>query len=568
MNLRAVLDARLSSALSAACEAVAEAKVTQAKNPAHGDYQANGVMAAAGRQKRNPRALAELAIRQSQLDELVEHLEVAGPGFINLTLRDSVLIAELRAPLCEPTADPETLVLDYSSPNLAKEMHVGHLRSTIIGDAMARVLEYLGHKVLRQNHVGDWGTQFGRLLVQLESEDSQTSSLEDLENFYARASKRFERDESFARAARARVVDLQNGEATARVAWQKFISISLSHCQAIYDRLNVTLTPQHLAPESGYSSMLDQVLDTLEASGLLQESDGARCVFSESLKTREGTPLPLIVEKTDGGYLYATTDLAALRHRCLTLGAHRVLYFVDARQSLHFELLFEVGRRAGLAGQASLEHHAFGLMLDTQGLPYRTRDGKTVKLADLLDEAESRAIALVSEKNPDMSADEQREIARVVGIGSVKYADLAKHRVSDYVFDWNHILSFEGNTAPYLLYAFTRTQRILEKAQDAEPSLNTAALSDYRLEPAERGLALHLVRFTETLHSVAASAEPHRLCTYLWQLSSLLMKFYESSPVLASKGETRALRLLLCQRTSQTLKQGLELLGLETLERM
>ena len=552
MNLRELLEARLSTALSAACGADVPAMVAQAKHPDHGDYQANGVMAAAGRAKRNPRQLAELAIEKSQLDELVDSMEVAGPGFINLKLRDSVLISNMLGPLCEPAANPKTLVVDYSSPNLAKEMHVGHLRSTIIGDAMARVLGYLGHRVIRQNHVGDWGTQFGRLLAQLESEGSDTSSLEDLEEFYALASKRYEEDESFARAARARVVDLQNGEATAEAAWQRFIDVSLSHCQAVYDRLGVTLKPEHLAPESGYSAMLAEVIQALEDTGLLQESDGARCVFSESLKTREGTPLPLIVEKSDGGYLYATTDLAALRHRCVTLGAHRVLYFVDARQSLHFELLFEIGRRSGLAGNASLEHHPFGLMLDTSGRPYRTREGKTVKLADLLDEAESRAFDLVMEKNPDMSAEEQREIARVIGIGSVKYADLAKHRVSDYVFDWNRILSFEGNTAPYLLYAFTRTQRILEKARSPASSLDTESLSGLRLEPSERDLALHLARFTETLQAVAASAEPHRLCAYLWQLSSLLMKFYESSPVLKSQGKTRTLRLLLCHRTAET----------------
>ena len=568
MNLRESLEARLSIALSAACGAEVPAMVAQAKNPDHGDYQANGVMAAAGRAKQNPRQLAQLAIENSQLDELVDSMEVAGPGFINLKLRDSVLISNMLGPFCEPTSDPETLVVDYSSPNLAKEMHVGHLRSTIIGDAMVRVLEYLGHSVIRQNHVGDWGTQFGRLLAQLESEGSDSSSLEDLEDFYALASKRYEEDESFARAARARVVDLQNGEATAQAAWQRFIDVSLSHCQAIYDRLGVTLKPEHLAPESGYSAMLAQVIQTLEDTGLLQESDGARCVFSESLKTREGTPLPLIVEKSDGGYLYATTDLAALRHRCVTLGAHRVLYFVDARQSLHFELLFEIGRRSGLAGNASLEHHPFGLMLDTKGRPYRTREGKTVKLADLLDEAESRAFDAVREKNPDMSAEEQREIARVIGIGSVKYADLAKHRVSDYVFDWNRILSFEGNTAPYLLYAFTRTQRILEKSQSVAASLDTTSLNGLKLNSPERDLALHLARFTETLQAIATSAEPHRMCAYLWQLSSLLMKFYESSPVLKSQGKTRTLRLLLCERTANTLGQGLELLGLETLERM
>ena len=568
MNLRDTLEARLSKALASVCGESAPAQVTQAKNPEHGDYQANGAMAAARRMGRNPRELAQLALRASNIDDLVHSTRVAGPGFINVRLRDELLVARLGAPIDHRVSRPQRVVVDYSSPNLAKEMHVGHLRSTIIGDAMARLLEYIGHKVIRQNHVGDWGTQFGKLLVQLESEQADTSSLEDLERFYARASTRYDEDEYFARAARARVVDLQSGEAGAKAAWQKFIQVSLSHCQAIYDRLGVTLTPKDLAPESGYGDMLGEVIAQLERSGLLQDSEGARCVFSETLKTREGMPLPLIVEKSDGGYLYATTDLAAVRHRCETLAADRVLYFVDARQGLHFTLLFEVARRAGLSKRASLEHHAFGLMLGTQGRPYRTRDGKTVKLADLLDEAESRALELVREKNPDMPSNAQREIARVVGIGAVKYADLSKHRTSDYVFDWDRILSFEGNTAPYLLYAFTRTQRILERAADARFAEIDLVNQGEKLEAAERDLALHLARFVETLEGVAASAEPHRLCSYLWQLSSRLMKFYETSPVLTSEGATRARRLVLCQRTADTLKQGLELLGLETLDRM
>ena len=568
MNLRDTLEARLSEALASVCGESAPAQVTQAKNPEHGDYQANGAMAAARRLGRNPRELAQLALRASNIDDLVHSTQVAGPGFINVRLRDELLVARLGAPIDHRVSRPQRVVVDYSSPNLAKEMHVGHLRSTIIGDAMARLLEYIGHKVIRQNHVGDWGTQFGKLLVQLESEQADTSSLEDLERFYARASTRYDEDEYFARAARARVVDLQSGEAGAKAAWQKFIQVSLSHCQAIYDRLGVTLTPKDLAPESGYGDMLGEVIAQLERSGLLQDSEGARCVFSETLKTREGMPLPLIVEKSDGGYLYATTDLAAVRHRCETLAADRVLYFVDARQGLHFTLLFEVARRAGLSKRASLEHHAFGLMLGTQGRPYRTRDGKTVKLADLLDEAESRALELVREKNPDMPSNAQREIARVVGIGAVKYADLSKHRTSDYVFDWDRILSFEGNTAPYLLYAFTRTQRILERAADARFAEIDLVNQGEKLEAAERDLALHLARFVETLEGVAASAEPHRLCSYLWQLSSRLMKFYETSPVLTSEGATRARRLVLCQRTADTLKQGLELLGLETLDRM
>ena len=566
MNLRDALEATLSSALSEACATQVAALVAPAKNPQHGDYQANGAMAAAKRVGRNPREIAAAALDLADLDDLVEHAEVAGPGFVNLKLRDAVLLREMSAAPGGPAPTPQTIVIDYSSPNLAKEMHVGHLRSTIIGDAMARLLEYLGHKVIRQNHVGDWGTQFGKLLLELESKGADTSRLEDLEAFYAKASRRYDEDESFASAARARVVDLQSGEPRAKAAWQRFIDVSLSHCQAIYDRLGVTLKPQHLAPESGYSAMLGEIIERLSERGLLEESDGARCVFSERLKSRDGDPLPLIVEKSDGGYLYATTDLAALKHRCETLAADRVLYFVDARQRLHFELLFEVGRRAGLCARASLEFHPFGLMLGADARPYRTRDGQTVKLADLLHEAHTRALDKVSEKNPGMGMEERREIARVIAMGAIKYADLSKHRTSDYVFDWNRMLSFEGNTAPYLLYAYTRVRRILEKAPrtrgDSDDGMNTT------LAASERELALHLARFPETLESVASSAEPHRLCMYLWQLSSLLMKFYESSPVLKSEGATQARRLRLCERTAQTLRQGLELLGIETLERM
>ena len=562
MNFRETLEAEISAALSRVCGSQVSAHIAQAKNPEHGDYQANGAMAAAKRARRNPREIAEAALECVSLDALVEHMEVAGPGFINLKLRDAALVTALRSKLRPENDRPQTIVIDYSSPNLAKEMHVGHLRSTIIGDAMARLLEFLGHTVIRQNHVGDWGTQFGKLLVELESKGPDTSSLKDLETFYAEASKRYEVDAAFAARARARVVELQAGEASATSAWQRFINVSLSHCQAIYDRLGVTLTPDHLAPESGYSAMLGEVIETLADAGLLEDSDGARCVFSERLKTRDGDPLPLIVEKSDGGYLYATTDLAALQHRCRTLAAKRVLYFVDARQSLHFDLLFEVGQRAGLTANTSLEHHPFGLMLGTDGKPYRTRDGKTVKLAKLLDEAEFRAFSLVSDKNPDMDSDQCREIARIIAIGAIKYADLSKHRTSDYVFDWDRMLSFEGNTAPYLLYAYTRTRRILEKAPEKHEPLADS------LAPTERDLALHLARFPETLESVATSAEPHRLCTYLWQLSSLLMRFYESSPVLKSEGRTRASRLFLCERTAETLQVGLGLLGLETLERM
>jgi arginyl-tRNA synthetase len=567
-NLKTLLDQRVRAAMIAAGVADASAVITPAARPEFGDYQANGVMQAAKRLRRNPRELAAAVVAKLDLIGIADAVDVAGPGFINIRLSDALLADAVNParPLLTPVVAPKTMVVDYSSPNLAKEMHVGHLRSTIIGDAMARVLAAAGHRVIRQNHVGDWGTQFGMLLAYLEETGSTSELLTDLERFYQAAKQRFDADPAFAERARARVVALQSGEPHTNAQWQQFIDISLSHCEAVYRRLGVALTRADVRAESAYKDELAGIVEALDHAGLLTTSDGARCVFLDEFKAKDGSLLPVIVQKSDGGYLYSTTDLAAIRYRSNVLGADRVLYFVDARQVLHFRQIFAVARRAGFAQpRTSLEHHPFGVMLGKDGRPFRSRDGGVVKLAELLDEAQQRAYALVSDKNPALSEEERRDIARVVGIGAVKYADLSKHRTSDYVFDWDTMLAFDGNTAPYLQYAYTRIVSLFQRgqvwAEQLEGELTVGA-------PAERALALALARFQEIVDDVAEGALPHYLCGYLYELAARYMQFYEQCPVLNAEPATRASRLLLCRRVAETMKYGLALLGIGTVERM
>ncbi|MEQ8859248.1 MAG: arginine--tRNA ligase [Pseudomonadales bacterium] len=567
MNLKQLLNDRIAVALESSLGEPAPAVVQPAARPEFGDYQANGVMGAAKRAGRKPRDLAEAVLGAADLSGITASAEIAGPGFINLTLDDDFLARALaEAALVDAVATPATIVVDYSCPNLAKEMHVGHLRSTIIGDAMARVLDALGHTVVRQNHVGDWGTQFGMLLTFLDETGADSELLGDLENFYRQAKVRFDSDVDFADRSRQAVVGLQRGDPEIRRRWQRFIDISLSHCNEIYRRLGTTLGPQHVMAESAYNDDLDDVIADLDTRGLLEESQGARCVFLDEFKGKDGEVLPLIVQKTDGGYLYATTDLAAIRHRAGKLHADRVLYFTDARQALHFRQVFAVAERAGFTRPGmSLEHHPFGAMLGTDGKPFKTRAGEVVKLVQLLDEAETRALAEVAARNRDLPEAEQREIARVVGIGAVKYADLSKNRTSDYVFDWDQMLSFDGNTAPYLLYAYTRIRSVFRRGAIEPDGLD----GSIRLEAAEEhALAVTLLRLQETLELVAAEGFPHLLCGYLYELATQFMRFYEACPILNAADATRDSRLLLCRRTAETLRTGLGLLGIETVEQM
>lgn len=561
MNLRRLLAERVGDAFRAAGVDDPAPMLRPSGRPEFGDYQANGAMAAAKRLRTNPRALAT-AVAEALTDAspgIAEEVEVAGPGFVNITLSGAFLSERLHGVDIERTRDPDRVVLDYSSPNLAKEMHVGHLRTTI-GDAMARILEALGHEVIRQNHVGDWGTQFGMLVAHLEDRQEHAAELKDLEVFYAEARKRFDADPAFADRARRTVVDLQRGDEGVRDYWRRFIDISLSHCRAVYDTLGITLTDADLDAESRYNDALPTVVDDLDRAGLLTESDGAKCVFLPEFEA------PVIVQKRDGGYLYATSDLAAARLRTDHYRADRVLYFTDARQSLHFRQFFAVARRAGfVAEECSLEHHPFGAILGQDNRPFKTRTGGVVKLADLLDEAVQRARAVLTEKNPELTGAEADRVARAVGIGAVKYADLSKHRTSDYVFDWDTMLSFDGNTAPYLQYAYARIQSIFRRAGVQPKGLEaTPAVA----EPEERRLAVLLLRFQETLEQVASEALPHLLCTYLYELASRFMQFYEACPVLDAPGGLREGRLKLCALTAETLHRGLGLLGIETVERM
>ncbi len=567
MNLRELLAQRIEQAL-ADCGTPAPALVRTAAKPEFGDYQANGIMAAAKRNRTEPRALAEQVLAALPADELVECIDIAGPGFLNIRLSNAFLAQQLaaEAPLIEPTTAPQTIVVDYSSPNLAKEMHVGHLRSTIIGDAVARTLEALGHRVIRQNHVGDWGTQFGMLLAHLNETGGDSQALADLEDFYRAAKSRFDADPAFADRSRAMVVSLQTGDREARARWRQFIEVSLAHCQTLYERLGTSLSRADVMAESAYNDALPDIIKDLQQRNLVTESEGAQCVFLPELDK----DLPVIVQKSDGGYLYATTDLAAIRHRAQGLAANRILYFTDNRQALHFRQVFAVARAAGfITAQTTLEYMPFGTMLGKGGRPFRTREGGVVKLTELLDEAEARALAEVSRRNPGLEGGpgttERNDIARALGIGAVKYADLAKNRNSDYVFDWERMLSFDGNTAPYLQYAYARIQSLFRRGKIVPKSLTGKATPRV---PAERALAVALIRFEEVLEQVAADGTPHLLCGYLYDLATKFTGFYEQCPMLGATGPERENRLRFAQRTARTLQLGLNLLGIETVDRM
>ncbi|SMS12511.1 Arginine--tRNA ligase [Pseudomonas viridiflava] len=548
-------------------------QVENARDKTHGDFASNIAMMLAKPAGMKPRDLAEKLIAALPADEQVSKVEIAGPGFLNFFQNTQALAARLDAALADPQlsvrkAGPaQRVVVDLSAPNLAKEMHVGHLRSTIIGDGVANVLAFLGDTVIRQNHVGDWGTQFGMLLAYLQEKPATSDELSDLENFYRAAKQRFDESEEFAERARGLVVKLQGGDAECLALWKRFNEISLSHCQKTYERLNVNLTPADVMGESAYNDDLANVVSDLKAAGLLVESNGALCVFLDEFRTAEDTPLPVIVQKAGGGYLYATTDLAAIRYRSKVLKADRALYFVDQRQALHFQQVFEVARRAGFVHEGmQLEHMGFGTMNGADGRPFKTRDGGTVKLIDLLDEAEERAYTLVKEKNPEVAEAELRSIAKAVGISAVKYADLSKHRTSDYSFNFDQMLSFEGNTAPYLLYAYTRVSGVFRKlGTPFDASKGKIVLE----APQEQELAARLAQFTETLNNVAEKGTPHVLCAYLYDLAGLFSSFYENCPILGAENpDQQQSRLRLAALTGRTLKQGLDLLGLETLERM
>ncbi len=500
---------------------------------------------------------------------MAEDVSIAGPGFINVRLKPAWLVERLREAAREPlfgvgpAAEPIKVVVDYSAPNVAKELHVGHLRSTIIGDALCKVLEAQRHEVIRQNHIGDWGTQFGMLIAHIRSlGGTRAVEVEDLDALYRAANKRFKEEPAFADQARQTVVRLQSGGESELNDWRQIVGASRRYYQALYSRLSVSLTPEHERGESFYNPTLGQVVADLKQAGLSAESDGATVVFVEGFES------PLIVEKSGGGYLYGTTDLAAIRFRVQVLGARRIIYVVGAPQSQHFAQVFATARRAGWAQGVSLEHAAFGSVLGLDGKLFRGRDGNAVKLKDLLNEAEVRAFDLVTQKSPETPEAQRREIAHAVGIGAVKYADLSKDRTTDYVFSWEKMLSFDGNTAPYLQNAYVRVQGIFRKARATgiEAAVDYA---DIRLEsPFELALAKHMVRFGEVVHLVARELKPHHLCNYLYELATRFHAFFENCPVLQSETPMRASRLALCDTAGRALATGLDLLGIEHPERM
>jgi len=577
VNIQALLSEKVSQALIAAgAPADCEPQVRQSAKVQFGDYQANGVMAVAKKLGMAPRQLAEQVLTHLDLQGIASKTEIAGPGFINIVLDPAFLAQHVDAALksdrlgvAQPPA--QTIVVDYSAPNVAKEMHVGHLRSTIIGDASVRTLEFLGHNVIRANHVGDWGTQFGMLIAWLEKQQQDNAgemALADLEGFYRDAKKHYDEDEAFAERARSYVVKLQGGDEYFRQMWRQLVDITMSQNQLTYDRLNVTLTRKDVMGESLYNPMLAGIVADLKAKGLAVESEGATVVFLDEYKNKEGEPMGVIIQKKDGGYLYTTTDIACAKYRYETLHADRVLYYIDSRQHQHLMQAWTIVRKAGyVPDSVPLEHHMFGMMLGKDGKPFKTRAGGTVKLADLLDEALERARRLVAEKNPDMPADELEKLANAVGIGAVKYADLSKNRTTDYVFDWDNMLAFEGNTAPYMQYAYTRVLSVFRKADIDESVLAQAQVTIS--EDREAQLAARLLQFEETLAVVARDGTPHVMCAYLYDLAGLFSGFYEHCPILSAESEAvRNSRLKLAQLTAKTLKLGLDTLGIETVERM
>jgi len=577
VNIQALINDKVSQALEAAgAPAGSPAAVRQSAKAQFGDYQANGVMGVAKKLGTNPREFAQKVLDVLDLDGIASKTEIAGPGFINIFLSEEFLAAQAEDALASDrlgvaVEEQQTIVADYSAPNVAKEMHVGHLRSTIIGDAVVRTLEFLGHKVIRANHIGDWGTQFGMLIANLERVQQESGEvsmeLSALESFYRESKKLYDEDEEFAVKARNYVVKLQGGDQFCLDMWKKLVDITMIQNQRNYDRLNVSLTRENVMGESMYNEMLPAIVADLKEKGLAQEDDGAQVVFLDEYKNKDGEPMGVIIQKRDGGFLYTTTDIACAKYRYETLGANRVLYFIDSRQHQHLMQAWTIVRKAGyVPEEVSLEHHAFGMMLGKDGRPFKTRAGGTVRLADLLDEAEERATKLIEAKNPELSSEEKTEIATTVAMAAVKYADLSKHRTTDYVFDWDNMLAFEGNTAPYMQYAYTRVASIFAKAGLSMDNLaGEIKVGDEK----EKALIAKLLQFEEAVQSVAREGQPHIMCSYLFELAGQFSSFYEACPILVAEDEqVKQSRLKLAALTAKTIKQGLSLLGINTLDRM
>ncbi|WFE22798.1 arginine--tRNA ligase [Solwaraspora sp. WMMD937] len=572
MSLEKLLADRLAQAFAAVAGGPVDPVVRRSQ---HADFQSDAALPLARRLGRPPRDIATDVVGRAELADLCTVVEVSGPGFINLTVADpalgtllSTMAADTRLGVA-PSVNPQTVIVDYSAPNVAKEMHVGHLRSTVIGDAAVRLLDWLGHRVIKANHLGDWGTPFGMLIEHLldlgESEAAHELSVGDLDSFYKAARVKFDADDAFKQRARLRVVALQSGDEQTLRLWRMLVAESEKYFLTVYDQLGVLLTDKDFYGESYYNDMLAPVTDELDRLGLLRDSGDAACVFPDGFTGRDGQPLPIIVRKRDGGYGYGATDLAAIRHRTRDLGATRLLYVVGLPQRQHFEMVYAVARQAGwLHPPAVAEHIGFGSILGSDGKMLRSRAGGSIKLVGLLDEAVTRAAELARQKNPDLPDAAIAEVARAVGIGAIKYADLSTDRIKDYVFDWQRMLSLDGNTAPYLQYAHARIRSIFRRAGIEQPTGTPILVS----HPAEHALALELANFGAVVTGVEQTLEFHRLAGYLHTLATTFSGFYEHCPVLRAEDEVRDSRLALCDLTARVLRQGLHLLGIATPDRM
>lgn len=548
----------------------------ESNRPEFGDYQVNGLMAIAKELKVNARKLATQVIAQiaaENIKDVIAKLEVAGPGFINITLSNEGLSQVLTADLLQvKAAKARKIVVDYSSPNLAKEMHVGHLRSTIIGDALVRLYEFLGHEVIRRNHVGDWGTQFGMLTAYLleARQDGRDPSLElgDLEEFYRKAKVRFDESPAFADQARECVVKLQSGDPEISVLWRQFVAVSLKHCQEIYDRLHTKLIPEDAVGESAYNDLLSLMVDDLMAKKIAVDNQGAKCIFLTPEELGVNEEAPFIIQKQDGAYLYSTTDIAAVYDRVQKLHADYLVYVIDARQSLHLKQLFATVKKAKIAAaETILEHVAFGTMLGDDNKPFKTRSGGTIKLMELIDESVARAKKIIRERNLEWTEEQANNLAEVLGISAVKYADLSKNRICDYVFSFDQMLSFDGNTAPYMLYAYVRVSSIFKKIG--------LSLDDYLgkkitiVAAEEHVLACHLAKFADRLQKAATENYPHYICAYIYELAALFMRFYEACPIIKAMDQaTQSSRLALAALTAKVLQTSLGLLGIQVVGQM
>jgi arginyl-tRNA synthetase len=584
-TVRSLLEERLRAALDALSLDSSSAEVTPSADGRFGDYQSNAAMVLAKRERRNPRELGQAIADKIDVTGLAEPPTLAGAGFLNFRLTPEFLnttaTARLSGDHCgvEAVARPRTIVVDFSSPNVAKPMHVGHIRSTILGDSLARIARFLGHRVIGDNHIGDWGTQFGMLLYGWKTELDQSAlsadPLGEMERIYKLVSARCKEDPVVLDHVRQELVQLQAGESKNLALWHEMIRLSQSQFDTIYGRLGVKFDAT--LGESFYNPRLKAVVEELKAAGIATESEGAWCVFSDGaakpeddpflIKDKDGwRPNPALVQKSDGAANYTTTDLATLEYRLSEWAPDEIIYVTDGRQQLHFRQFFAIFRRWHPEATVKLSHAWFGSILGEDGKPFKTRSGETIKLAELLDEAEERALKLVSEKNPDLPEAERREIARIVGLGAVKYADLSPHRQTDYVFSWDKMLSFQGNTAPYLQYSYVRIRSIFRKAEAAGVTASGAAIAI--TEPSERTLVIKLLLFGEVLPQALADFRPNLLATYLYELASTFHSFFEACPVLKSEGEVRASRLALCELSARTLRTGLDLLGIDCPERM